>query len=475
MIHRPSAHSPPSSPPPPPPRAHTHASNATPLQIGQSSLLPCNLPPNLPSRCGVGTSWGTAHSRTQMHTYIQWHEGTHAADIPSHLHRRPPPSAPNPPLPLVPARACPGHRRRMPTAGQLFMALSGLAHDLNLPHVLPRLARPDRSSSSCAARAIISRAVLHQSPLAARPVAPSSQRGSVGPAAKDWEHLGPTAKGPSPGSIPALPCIGRPTATAAATATATARAAPPHPRRGPLGPCTPSLCAAAAVRFHSYGSWPSGAPHQQPPPQQRPVAAAAAAPAGLRTPMADDAPAGSPRAAAAADAASPPGTRPAVCDTVVLTPQEQALFDTLLAAAAHTGSGTVLRCAGGWVRDKLLGRDSDDIDIALDNKLGKARVSSAGGGGGGRALLGSLRAHVGPSACILQQTHTHARAHERPCHYRARRTHVCMQRRLRRGAGGRHASTTHCSWRTPGGPIGCCRTPLHDHQMTALELVLVLP
>jgi hypothetical protein len=50
-------------------------------------------------------------------------------------------------------------------------------------------------------------------------------------------------------------------------------------------------------------------------------------------------------------------------------PQE--LFDTLLAAVAHGGAKTVLRCAGGWVRDKLLGRDSDDIDIALDDCLGR--------------------------------------------------------------------------------------------------------
>lgn len=40
-----------------------------------------------------------------------------------------------------------------------------------------------------------------------------------------------------------------------------------------------------------------------------------------------------------------------------------------MAAAARAGTGTTLRAAGGWVRDKLLGRDSLDIDIAIDNML----------------------------------------------------------------------------------------------------------
>jgi hypothetical protein len=56
---------------------------------------------------------------------------------------------------------------------------------------------------------------------------------------------------------------------------------------------------------------------------------------------------------------------------VRLTEEEQELFATLLAAAAHAGTGTIVRCAGGWVRDKLLGKDSKDIDIALDNMLGR--------------------------------------------------------------------------------------------------------
>lgn len=58
-------------------------------------------------------------------------------------------------------------------------------------------------------------------------------------------------------------------------------------------------------------------------------------------------------------------------DNITLTDEEKAIFDTLLAAAEFSGCKTVLRAAGGWVRDKLLGKDSADIDIALDNMLGK--------------------------------------------------------------------------------------------------------
>ena len=57
---------------------------------------------------------------------------------------------------------------------------------------------------------------------------------------------------------------------------------------------------------------------------------------------------------------------------VQLEPHEAALFDTLTKAAAHQGLSTTLRCAGGWVRDKLLGKTSPDIDIALDDILGAA-------------------------------------------------------------------------------------------------------
>ena len=43
-----------------------------------------------------------------------------------------------------------------------------------------------------------------------------------------------------------------------------------------------------------------------------------------------------------------------------LTAGEQELFAFLKSASPHN-----LRVAGGWVRDRLLGRASDDVDIAV--------------------------------------------------------------------------------------------------------------
>lgn len=39
------------------------------------------------------------------------------------------------------------------------------------------------------------------------------------------------------------------------------------------------------------------------------------------------------------------------------------------------GLKTVLRVAGGWVRDKVLGKQSKDIDIALDDMKGQEFVT----------------------------------------------------------------------------------------------------
>lgn len=61
----------------------------------------------------------------------------------------------------------------------------------------------------------------------------------------------------------------------------------------------------------------------------------------------------------------------AVVDRIEPTDRERKLFKVLTDTLKHGELSTVLRCAGGWVRDKLLGLESDDIDIAVDNMLGK--------------------------------------------------------------------------------------------------------
>src|SRR5690606_15641028 len=56
------------------------------------------------------------------------------------------------------------------------------------------------------------------------------------------------------------------------------------------------------------------------------------------------------------------------------TDKETELFDFLLLVAKNKSPETTLRVAGGWVRDKLLGTQSHDIDIAVDNMSGLAFV-----------------------------------------------------------------------------------------------------
>ena len=57
-------------------------------------------------------------------------------------------------------------------------------------------------------------------------------------------------------------------------------------------------------------------------------------------------------------------------ENIELDATETKIFDKLLATCEFHGLDTVLRCAGGWVRDKLLERPSHDIDIGLDNMTG---------------------------------------------------------------------------------------------------------
>lgn len=57
---------------------------------------------------------------------------------------------------------------------------------------------------------------------------------------------------------------------------------------------------------------------------------------------------------------------------ISLKDKEKKIFSLLLEVIRDKAPGTTLRAAGGWVRDKLLGKDSHDIDIAVDNMSGLA-------------------------------------------------------------------------------------------------------
>ncbi|KAJ8130569.1 hypothetical protein O1611_g3059 [Lasiodiplodia mahajangana] len=73
-------------------------------------------------------------------------------------------------------------------------------------------------------------------------------------------------------------------------------------------------------------------------------------------------------------------TQPATT-TIDLTPREAQLRELLLDTAKYVNSSqpkaepVILRWAGGWVRDKLLGIESHDIDTAINNMTGEAFAS----------------------------------------------------------------------------------------------------
>lgn len=57
-------------------------------------------------------------------------------------------------------------------------------------------------------------------------------------------------------------------------------------------------------------------------------------------------------------------------ESVQLNELEKKIFDFLLYINDKYELGLTFRVAGGWVRDKLLGKESDDIDIAIDKMTG---------------------------------------------------------------------------------------------------------
>jgi len=70
---------------------------------------------------------------------------------------------------------------------------------------------------------------------------------------------------------------------------------------------------------------------------------------------------------------------------ITLTELEKKIFKTFMDVVEENKLNTTLRVAGGWVRDKvkyiralinrkickILGKESSDIDIALDDKYGE--------------------------------------------------------------------------------------------------------
>ena len=60
---------------------------------------------------------------------------------------------------------------------------------------------------------------------------------------------------------------------------------------------------------------------------------------------------------------------------ITLTDREEELFRSF-SIQGHRRGGTRCCVAGGWVRDKILKRESDDVDIALDDQSGQEFASS---------------------------------------------------------------------------------------------------
>lgn len=59
---------------------------------------------------------------------------------------------------------------------------------------------------------------------------------------------------------------------------------------------------------------------------------------------------------------------PQIFEHIVLTPEEEVLFDYLqnIGQEEFKNNNVVIKVVGGWVRDKLLGRPANDIDIIID-------------------------------------------------------------------------------------------------------------
>ena len=57
--------------------------------------------------------------------------------------------------------------------------------------------------------------------------------------------------------------------------------------------------------------------------------------------------------------------------SIILNDVERKIFSLLKSVIKDKTPNTTLRVAGGWIRDRLLGKESNDIDIAVDNMSGE--------------------------------------------------------------------------------------------------------
>ena len=64
------------------------------------------------------------------------------------------------------------------------------------------------------------------------------------------------------------------------------------------------------------------------------------------------------------------GSGLAIQREIQLTDLERNVFRVLIDTKKFAQCATTIRVVGGWVRDKVLGLQSDDIDIALDDMSG---------------------------------------------------------------------------------------------------------
>jgi hypothetical protein len=58
-------------------------------------------------------------------------------------------------------------------------------------------------------------------------------------------------------------------------------------------------------------------------------------------------------------------------NAIVITEAEMEVFMLVKNVSKHFSLNTTIRVAGGWVRDKLLGKQTNDMDLALDNMTGE--------------------------------------------------------------------------------------------------------